>query len=141
MRVEKLIGQLYQYISSGGYLMKEPSHLAKYDHHRKQRKHHCHALMGFQNQILLCTCSILSHKLYQLPLSILSLYVYAQKSKWSCRIKVFILYTFDAQVHLWVQHHSVWRGLHDRPHPVQWEGKTEKVKLRRWNWKGKIEKR
>jgi len=30
MRVEKLIGQLYQYISSGGYLMKEPSHLAKY---------------------------------------------------------------------------------------------------------------
>ena len=31
MRVEKLIGQLYQYISSGGYLMKEPSHLAKYD--------------------------------------------------------------------------------------------------------------
>ena len=32
MRVEKLIGQLYQYISSGGYLMKEPSHLAKYDY-------------------------------------------------------------------------------------------------------------
>ena len=29
LRVEKLISHLYQYISSGGYLMKEPSHLAK----------------------------------------------------------------------------------------------------------------
>ena len=36
MRVEKLIGQLYQYISSGGYLMKEPSHLAKYDNDADQ---------------------------------------------------------------------------------------------------------
>jgi len=30
MRVEKLITHLYKYISNGGYLMKEPSHLAKY---------------------------------------------------------------------------------------------------------------
>ena len=29
MRVEKLITHLYKYISNGGYLMKEPSHLAK----------------------------------------------------------------------------------------------------------------
>jgi hypothetical protein len=28
--VETLIAQLYQYVSSGGYLMKEANHMAKY---------------------------------------------------------------------------------------------------------------
>ena len=40
--------------------------------------------------------------------------------------KAFIYMTFNAlQVHLWVQHHSVWWGLNDWPHPVQWKGRRE----------------
>ena len=91
MWVEKLIGQLYQYISSGGYLMKEPSHLAKYNDDADQQHfftlsisshdyisylmkepshqkyNHCHASMGFQNQMLLFTCSMLSHNYISCP--------------------------------------------------------------------------